>query len=208
MSLVGYSAWGCKELDMTEWLSTHNVIVKSYIYKYIYCTNSLQTILTCSTKERKNRQNDQLDTGWKWNMWFPCYQGTIFILCKTVSGRSQLYWLQISSVWLLEISKRPIEECGALYLSLSPPYSFKYIHTSMFKTFMQTECIKDVWCVHTMCVCAIFILINFFGNKKMFSVKFPNFEWLNKTLGSTSIWSKVKGLYPHNLSLTGILCSD
>ena len=27
----------------------------------------------------------------------------------------------------------------------------------------------------------------FFGNKKMFSVKLPNTEWLNKTLGSTSI---------------------
>ena len=160
-SLVGYSLWSCKELDTTEWISTYNVIVK-YMFIFFYCTNSFQTISICSTKERKNKQNDQLDTGWKWNMWFPYYQGTIFILCKTVSGRPQLHWLQIYSVWLLEFSERPTEDCGTLYLSLSPCYPFKYIHTPMFKTFMQTECVKHVWCVHTMHVCTIFRLTNFF----------------------------------------------
>lgn len=87
------------------------------------------------------------------------------------------YKFILSGFWnLVKEQLKNVMPC--IFLSL--PHPFKYIHTHICITFMQTECITmyDAYTQY-MCVCvracAIFRL-RIFLVRKMFPVKFPNFE--------------------------------
>ena len=58
---MGYSPWRCKELDMTEWLSTahsyrNNVLIcyLHFAHKNLFSLNKIEILFICSNKVENN----------------------------------------------------------------------------------------------------------------------------------------------------------